>query len=81
MSVENNNLLISLVKRASNVTEDFTTEAFVHLLRHLQQRESTIVQDLLKEICKSLREKQEKERQEIDLSKSLDVKILTSRHR
>ncbi len=76
MRVDNNNLLLSLVKWARSSEENFTTEAFVHLLRHLQQHEPTIVQDLLKNVCDLLREKKEKGKQGIDLSKPLEVKDL-----
>lgn len=78
MSVEDNNLLISLVKRASSITEDFTTEAFVHLLKHLQKHEPIIVRDLLIIICDLLKEKGKKE---MDLSKPLDVKDLNFKTR
>jgi hypothetical protein len=76
MSVENNNLLINFINRATSHEENLTTEAFVHLLRHLKQHEPTIVQDLLKNVFDLLREKKEKNKQEIDLSKPLEVKDL-----
>ncbi len=76
MSVENNNLLINFINRATSQKENLTTEAFVHLLRHLKQHEPTIVQDLLKNVFDLLREKKGKNKQEIDLSKPLEVKDL-----
>ncbi len=76
MLVENNNLLLSLAKWARSSEENYTTEAFVHLLRHLQQHEPTIVQGLLKNVCDLLIEKKEKGKQEIDLSMPLEAKDL-----
>jgi len=63
MSIEDNNLLMNLRKWARRNEENFTTEAFVHLLRHLQEDEPEILRDLLKE------------KMEVDLASSgVDVK-------
>jgi hypothetical protein len=50
MSIKNNNLLINLSKWAKRSFENFTTETFVHLLRHLQEHEPTIACHLLSEM-------------------------------
>jgi hypothetical protein len=49
VSVENNNLLINFINRATSHEENLTTEAFVHLLRHLQNNQPEILRGLLKE--------------------------------
>lgn len=50
MNYENNNLLINLSKWAKRHKENFTTEAFAHLLRYLKKDEPTIAYNLLKKM-------------------------------